>query len=150
MAVAQEGPCVRHDISMPVSAIPEFVRDTDRRIHDRWPDAQIVNFGHAGDGNLHYNVFPGSLAASGGSLGTFEQNVNDVVFDAVCAKAGSITAEHGVGVSKREAVSRRKDPVALDLMRRIKFALDPGNLLNPGKVLAESSYAPALKVAAAP
>lgn len=135
LAIAQAGPCVRHDISLPVSAIPRFVTETDRRVLESCAGAKIANFGHAGDGNLHYNILPPLEPDSGDSLHDIELRLNAIVFDAVVASRGSITAEHGVGVSRIEAVRQRKDPVALNLMRCIKRALDPNNLLNPGRVL---------------
>jgi FAD/FMN-containing dehydrogenase len=135
LAQARAGLNIKHDISLPISRIAEFVAQTDARLAQGWPGATVVNFGHLGDGNLHYNLQapPGVHAAT--FLAEHEAAVNAVVFDAVCAFGGSISAEHGIGVLKRQELAQRKDPVALATMRAIKQALDPLNLLNPGRVL---------------
>ncbi|MEO7008163.1 MAG: FAD-linked oxidase C-terminal domain-containing protein, partial [Caldimonas sp.] len=88
-----------------------------------------------GDGNLHYNVQAPDGVAPPDFLGAFEDKVNAMVYDAVTARGGSISAEHGIGAFKRDALAQRKSPVALQMMRAIKRALDPENLLNPGRVL---------------
>ena len=135
LAQAEEGLNVKHDISLPISRIPEFVQRTDAALTARWPGLRLVNFGHLGDGNLHYNV----QAPAGGSAADFlrehEAGVNAVVYDAVTAHDGSISAEHGIGTLKREELVRRKSPVALGLMRAVKQALDPHGLMNPGRLL---------------
>jgi FAD/FMN-containing dehydrogenase len=112
------------------------VASTDAALEARFPGVRLVDFGHLGDGNLHYNVQapPGHDAAR--FLAEQEHEVNRIVFDAVASFGGSISAEHGVGVLKREELVERKSPVALDLMRRIKRALDPANRMNPGRVLS--------------
>ena len=135
LAQAQEGPNIKHDIALPVSAIPDFVAHTDAALAQAFPGMRLVNFGHLGDGNLHYNVQapPGQPAAA--FMERHEHAVNTLVYDAVCAVGGSISAEHGVGALKREELAERKSPVALQLMRAIKQALDPQNRLNPGRVL---------------
>ena len=135
LAQAEEGLNIKHDISVPVSAIPAFVASTDAALQALVPGVRLVNFGHLGDGNLHYNV----QAPAGGDaqqfLAEMEARVNHVVYDAVVAHRGSISAEHGVGQLKRDELRERKSPVALALMQRIKQALDPQNLLNPGRVV---------------
>jgi FAD/FMN-containing dehydrogenase len=135
LAQAEEGLNIKHDISIPVSRIPAFVAHTDALLAQAIPGVRLVNFGHLGDGNLHYNV----QAPLGVDAATFlrehEEAVNTLVFDAVSAFNGSISAEHGVGSLKLEKLEHYKSPVALDLMRRIKFALDPDNLMNPGRVV---------------
>ena len=135
LAQSQEGLNIKHDISLPVSRIAAFCAATDGALDARWPGVRRVNFGHLGDGNLHYNVQapPGHDAAL--FLREHEHAVNAVVFDAVVALGGSISAEHGIGVLKREELARRKDPTALAMMRAVKQALDPQGLLNPGRVL---------------
>jgi FAD/FMN-containing dehydrogenase len=143
LAQAEEGLNVKHDISLPISRIPEFVERTDAALTARWPGLRLVNFGHLGDGNLHYNVQApegGDMKApAGGSAADFlrehEAGVNAVVYDAVTAHDGSISAEHGIGTLKREELVRRKSPVALGLMRAVKQALDPHGLMNPGRLL---------------
>ena len=134
-AQAQAGPNIKHDISLPVSAIPAFVASTDRALEAAFPGARLVDFGHLGDGNLHYNVQGPAGSSPEDFLGRCETGVNALVYDAVTAFGGSISAEHGIGQLKREALAARKSPVALGMMRSIKAALDPRNLLNPGRVL---------------
>ena len=135
LAQAQEGMNIKHDISLPVSAIPAFVLRTDAALRERFPGVRLVNFGHLGDGNLHYNV----QAAEGNDGKRFldeqEHAVNTLVFDAVAACGGSFSAEHGIGLLKRDELARRKSPVALQMMRAIKAALDPAGLMNPGRML---------------
>jgi len=135
LAQALEGPNIKHDIALPVSAIVEFVAHTDAALQRACPGVELVNFGHLGDGNLHYNVqAPAGLDATA-FLRDHETRVNAVVYDAVSQRGGSISAEHGIGTLKRGELQRRKSPVALALMRAIKQALDPGGLMNPGRLL---------------
>jgi FAD/FMN-containing dehydrogenase len=135
LAQAEEGLNIKHDISIPVSKIPAFCAETDALLRREIPGVRLVNFGHLGDGNLHYNV----QAPEGGDPATFlreqEERVNHLVFDQVARFEGSISAEHGVGSLKVDTLPAYKDPVALALMRSIKQALDPQNILNPGRVL---------------
>jgi FAD/FMN-containing dehydrogenase len=119
---------VKHDISVPVSKIPEFIELTDRTLKSAFTSTQIFCFGHVGDGNLHYNIGPAALVAQ-------RDAVNRVVYDAVARLGGSISAEHGLGQLKREAIRSQKSPLELELMRVLKAALDPKGLMNPGKVL---------------
>ena len=136
LAQAEEGLNIKHDISIPVSLIPAFCAETDALLQREIPGVRLVNFGHLGDGNLHYNV----QAPAHGDPATFlreqEARVNTLVFDQVHRFGGSISAEHGVGSLKADKLVQYKDPVALGLMRNIKQALDPHNILNPGRVLA--------------
>ena len=135
LAQAEEGPNIKHDISVPVSAIPAFVAEADVLLQARFPGVQLVNFGHLGDGNLHYNV-QAPLGEDGRQfLAEQEHAVNAVVFDTVARHGGSFSAEHGIGLLKREELAQRKSPVAMALMRGIKAAFDPQGLLNPGRVL---------------
>lgn len=129
------GKTIKHDIALPISRIPAFVAAADAAIGARWPDMVFVTFGHLGDGNLHYNFSP----AAGSNQAAFharQDAINRVVHDLVAAEGGSISAEHGLGVLRRDEAARYKSPVEMDLMRAIKRALDPDGLLNPGKVLA--------------
>jgi FAD/FMN-containing dehydrogenase len=119
---------VKHDISVPVSKIAEFIDLTDRALKCAFTSTQIFCFGHVGDGNLHYNIGPAALVAQ-------RDAVNRVVYDAVERLGGSISAEHGLGQLKREAIRNQKSPLELELMRVLKTALDPKGLMNPGKVL---------------
>lgn len=119
---------VKHDVSVPVSRVPELIERAGRAIETRFPGTRIYCFGHVGDGNLHYNVGDAALVAR-------REEVNRLVYDAVAALGGSISAEHGLGQLKREEIRRHKDALELELMRALKRALDPRNLMNPAKVL---------------
>jgi FAD/FMN-containing dehydrogenase len=135
LAQAEEGLNIKHDISLPVSRIPAFVESTDAALQAAIPGVRLVDFGHLGDGNLHYNVQAPQGVGAADFLREHEPRVNTIVYDAVMAHGGSISAEHGIGALKREELAQRKSPVALAMMRSIKQALDPRNLLNPGRVL---------------
>ena len=135
LAQSQEGLNIKHDIALPVSRIPAFCAATDAALAARWPGMRLVNFGHLGDGNLHYNVQAPEGADAPAFLRDEEHAVNTMVFDAVMTHGGSISAEHGIGDLKRDELARRKDPVALSMMRAVKQALDPQGLLNPGRLL---------------
>ncbi|MHB8949920.1 MAG: FAD-binding oxidoreductase [Rhodoferax sp.] len=135
LAQALEGLNIKHDISVPISRIPDFVRATDALLQQAIPGVRLVNFGHLGDGNLHYNVQAPAGADAAQFLRDHEVRVNTLVFDSVQAFDGSISAEHGVGSLKVDHLAHYKSPVALGMMRAIKQALDPQNLMNPGRVL---------------
>jgi FAD/FMN-containing dehydrogenase len=138
MAQAKEGLNIKHDISLPISRIPAFVAETDALLYSRFPGVRLVNFGHLGDGNLHYNVQAPLGVDSQHFLQTQETEVNTLVFDQVLRHQGSISAEHGIGTLKAATLLQYKDATALAMMRAIKQALDPQGLLNPGKVLPTS------------
>ena len=122
-------PAIDTDVAVPLTAVDTFMRQALARLRDIDPDAQTLTVAHLGDGNLHFTIFPtDDDPALGDAILTA---VEDVVQDL----GGSFSAEHGVGLSKRASMARRKDPVALDVMRSLKALLDPGNLLNPGKIL---------------
>jgi FAD/FMN-containing dehydrogenase len=135
LAQAEAGLNVKHDIALAVSAIPAFVAHVDGLIKQRWPEARLITFGHLGDGNLHYNVQAPEGGDAAGFLREHESALNELVFDAVMAQGGSIAAEHGIGQLRRTELARRKDPVALAMMRAVKQALDPAGLFNPGRLL---------------
>jgi FAD/FMN-containing dehydrogenase len=135
LAQAAEGLNIKHDIALPISRIAAFCQATEAALATRWPGVRVVNFGHLGDGNLHYNVQAPEGADAAAFLQTHEPAVNQLVYDAVTSHGGSISAEHGIGVLKREALAQRKDATALALMRAVKQALDPKGLFNPGRVL---------------
>jgi FAD/FMN-containing dehydrogenase len=135
LAQAEEGLNIKHDISVPVSRIPTFVAHTDAALAHAFPGARLVNFGHLGDGNLHYNVQAPAGTVAADFLRAHEAAVNELVYDAVAAHGGSISAEHGIGALKLDELTRRKPAVALDLMRAVKRALDPENRLNPGRLI---------------
>jgi FAD/FMN-containing dehydrogenase len=135
LAQAEEGLNVKHDISLPVSAIPDFVAGTDALLRRHFPGVRLVNFGHLGDGNLHYNVQAPEGVDARHFLADHEPAINALVFDALMPWGGSFSAEHGIGALKRDELAARKPPVALRMMRGIKAALDPLGILNPGRVL---------------
>ena len=128
------GASIKHDISVPVAAIPQFIAEANAAVTKLIPGSIPVPFGHAGDGNIHYNVAQPPGMDKDAFLKRWD-DVNAVVFEVVKRLGGSISAEHGVGVQKRDRLPDYKDPVALDLMRTLKHALDPNGILNPGKVL---------------
>jgi FAD/FMN-containing dehydrogenase len=126
-----QGKSVKHDISVPISRIAEFIATATPLLQDALRGAQVICFGHLGDGNLHFNVsFPQSAP-------TYAQTreANQIVYALLDKLGGSISAEHGLGQMKREEITRHKSDVELDMMRAIKRALDPNNIMNPGKVL---------------
>jgi FAD/FMN-containing dehydrogenase len=129
-----EGPSIKHDISVPVACIPDFLKEADAAVEALIPNCRILAFGHVGDGNVHYNVFP-PPGVDGGALLSRWQEVADRVNAVVRRLGGSISAEHGIGQLKRDQLPGAKDEVALSLMRALKRALDPDGVLNPGKVL---------------
>ena len=135
LAQAEEGLNIKHDISIAVSRIPEFVKTTDALLQQNIDGVRLVNFGHLGDGNLHYNV----QAPEGGDAKAFlrdrEDEVNTLVYDSVARFDGSISAEHGVGSLKTDKLAVYKSPVALSMMRAIKLGLDPQNIMNPGRIV---------------
>ena len=136
MSAAQkpEGGSIKHDVSVPVAAVPAFIAEADAAVIKLIPGSRPVPFGHLGDGNIHYNV----SQPVGGNAPDFLarwHEVNAVVFEIVMRMGGSISAEHGIGVLKRDELPDVKDKVAISLMRGIKAMLDPLGIMNPGKVL---------------
>jgi FAD/FMN-containing dehydrogenase len=129
-----EGASIKHDISVPVAAIPPFIEQAGAAVQRVAPGARLVCFGHMGDGNLHFNVSQpvGSPAADFLKL---YRPMNDAVHAIVRGFNGSISAEHGIGKMKREELLATEPPVAIDLMRRIKAAFDPAGIMNPRKLL---------------
>jgi FAD/FMN-containing dehydrogenase len=128
------GASIKHDISVPVAAIPAFIEQANAAVTRLIPGCRPLPFGHVGDGNIHYNVTQPVDADKDKFLARWDE-VNAVVFAVVKKFGGSISAEHGVGVMKRDILHLYKDPVALELMRGLKRMLDPNGILNPGKVL---------------
>jgi D-lactate dehydrogenase (cytochrome) len=136
MSAAQkpEGGSIKHDISVPVAAVPAFIAEANAAVVKLIPGSRPVPFGHLGDGNIHYNV----SQPIGGNAADFLarwHDVNAVVFEIVLRMGGSISAEHGIGVLKRDELPEVKDKVAIELMRSVKALLDPLGIMNPGKVL---------------
>ena len=128
-----EGISIKHDIAVPVSAIPEFLARADAVLAQEFPGIRIVAFGHVGDGNLHYNLSQVDAGENSAFIAS-QPAVNRIVHDTVAALNGSISAEHGIGQLKREELLRYKSPVEMALMRTVKQAIDPRGLMNPGKI----------------
>ena len=136
MPVAQkhEGGSMKHDVSVPIHLVPEFLTKADMIIKREMPEARLCTFGHLGDGNIHYNI----SQPNDGNAEEFLQHqpeINNLIHDLVISMNGSVAAEHGVGRLKRDLIARSKDPVELALMHSIKSTLDPDQIMNPGKVI---------------
>jgi D-lactate dehydrogenase (cytochrome) len=134
LAQAEEGKNIKHDISVPISRIGDFIRATDAQLQQSFPGCRLVTFGHLGDGNLHYNVSSPEHGSDEAFLAQ-QEAVNRVVHDSVHEFDGSISAEHGLGALKRDEIRRYKSDIEMRLMQSIKHALDPLDLMNPGKVV---------------
>ena len=136
LAQAEEGANLKHDITIPLSSLDSFIQATDELMREKFPGVRIINFGHLGDGNLHYNIAP----PLGADPKTFneanEKLIHELVYDQVERCKGSISAEHGVGQLKLNGLRAHKGEVAHDLMKSLKAALDPQNILNPHKVVS--------------
>ena len=134
-AQGAEGKGIKHDIALPISKIATFVREASAALEAAFPTARLGPFGHLGDGNLHFNLLPPE-GDDGKALTAQIAEVNAVVHDIVARYEGSISAEHGLGVLRRDEAAHYKSPVEIGLMKSLKAALDPDGLMNPGKVLA--------------
>jgi FAD/FMN-containing dehydrogenase len=133
-AEKREGVGLKHDISVPIGRMEDFLARGEALLAEAVPEAQLVAFGHVGDGNLHYNVhFPAGITDD--ELAEKKSRISVLIYDLVADLGGSFSAEHGVGLLKREYLAHYKDDVDLDLMRTLKKALDAANILNPGKVI---------------
>jgi len=129
-----EGQSVKHDVSVPLSRIAEFIERADRALEAAYPGVRCVAFGHIGDGNIHYN--PAQPLGRGGADFAKEYSaINRIVHDLISELNGSISAEHGLGRLRRDEAKRYKSDVEMDLMQTLKNALDPTNIMNPGKVV---------------
>ncbi len=129
-----EGGSIKHDVSVPVAAVPDFLAEASAAVQKLIPGSRPVPFGHLGDGNMHFNISQPIGADRAQFLARWNE-VNALVDGIVLKHQGSISAEHGIGRLKREELAKIKDPVALELMRGLKRMLDPNGILNPGKVL---------------
>ena len=129
-----EGGNIKHDVSVPVALIPDFVARANAAVSEICPGARHLAFGHFGDGNVHYNIAQ-PVGMDRAAFEALRETIMHRVHTIVTEMAGSISAEHGIGQLKREELIEFKSPVALDLMHRIKAAFDPNGILNPGKVL---------------
>jgi FAD/FMN-containing dehydrogenase len=134
-AETADGKNVKHDISLPISRIADFIEVTDSEIAHTYPGTRMICFGHLGDGSLHYNVAPPQGADRDAFMAANLVRINRIVHDSVTRFGGSISAEHGLGQAKREEILRYKTSTEMNLMRAVKNALDPLGIMNPGKVL---------------
>jgi FAD/FMN-containing dehydrogenase len=133
-AERHEGGSIKHDVSVPIADIPEFLEEVERAVIAAMPGTRLVAFGHAGDGNIHCNVSQ-PIGADCQAFLTHWDEINAIVHGIVTAHQGSISAEHGIGQLKRDLLPKVKDKAAIEVMRAIKQALDPKGILNPGKLL---------------
>ncbi len=130
-----EGGSIKHDVSVPVSKIPSFMREAEQAVLAAMPGARVCAFGHLGDGNIHYNISQPIGADKAAFLARWRE-INAIVHGIVLAAGGSISAEHGIGQLKRDELAHIRSPIEMDLMRRIKHAFDPAGIMNPSKVVA--------------
>ena len=133
LAERQDGPAVHHDIAVPVSAMPDFAEQAAAVVETQFPGARVLAFGHLGDGNLHFNV-RAPVGEGAAWVAAHRDAITRQVHDMVAAAGGSISAEHGVGVMKRDDLARLGDPARLAAMRAVKQAIDPLGIMNPGKL----------------
>ncbi len=136
LAQAEEGANLKHDITIPLSSLDSFIQQTDALMRDKFPGVRIINFGHLGDGNLHYNIAPPLGVDPKIFNEVNEKQIHELVYGQVERCKGSISAEHGVGQLKLDGLRAHKGEVAHELMRALKTALDPQNILNPHKVVS--------------
>jgi D-lactate dehydrogenase (cytochrome) len=136
-AQRHEGASLKHDVAVPVAALAGFLAEATEAVRRITPRGRLVAYGHVGDGNLHFNVSEPGPASEHAAFLASAQDLHQAVHDCVHEFGGSISAEHGIGQLKRAALARYKNPVALDVMRAIKQALDPHGIMNPGKVLPD-------------
>jgi FAD/FMN-containing dehydrogenase len=134
LAERADGPAVHHDIAVPVSQLPDFAEAATAAVETAFPGARVLAFGHLGDGNLHFNVRAPASGDAPAWIAANKAAITTLVHDLVAAAGGSISAEHGIGVMKREDLARLGDPARLAAMRAIKAALDPFGIMNPGKL----------------
>lgn len=130
-----EGISIKHDVSVPISSVPQFIEQASVSLRNAYPGVRIVAFGHIGDGNIHYNISMLDASKNADFIGQQEHGVNSIVYEVVAKLEGSISAEHGLGQLRREQITHYKSAFELELMRKIKQALDPLGLMNPEKVL---------------
>ena len=136
LAQAEEGANLKHDITIPLSALESFIKETDALVRAQYPGVRIINFGHLGDGNLHYNIAPPVGVDHKAFNLANEKPIHELVYAQVERCHGSISAEHCVGQLKLEGLRAHKGEVAHELMKTLKRALDPQNILNPDKVVS--------------
>ena len=132
---SKEGASIKHDVSVPIAAIPQLIAEGTAAAERLAPGIRAVPFGHMGDGNIHFNFSQPVGAEASAFMDAFDENLHEAIYEIVLRLGGSVSAEHGIGQLKVDLLKQVKDPVALDMMRAIKRALDPKGILNPGKML---------------
>jgi D-lactate dehydrogenase (cytochrome) len=140
-AQRHEGGSIKHDVSVPVAAVAAFIGQATRAVAQHLPGIRPIPFGHVGDGNIHFNLSQPE-GADGARFLELWPEFNDIVHGIAARLGGSISAEHGIGRLKRDELAHYKAPVELELMARIKAALDPDGIMNPGKVIPDQAFAP--------
>jgi D-lactate dehydrogenase (cytochrome) len=134
LSQVEDGKNIKHDISLPISLIPDFLEKAKKIILDKFPNSRIIDFGHLGDGNIHYNV-AAPLNDDADQFMVNKENINNLIHELVHSLDGSISAEHGIGAYKAHELVKFKSPIELHLMRQIKNSLDPNYIFNPRKIL---------------
>jgi FAD/FMN-containing dehydrogenase len=134
-AQTRTGGSIKCDVSVPLSRIARFIEEASAAVRGVAPEARMVIYGHMGDGNVHFNPLRPAQVPAREFLDAHSTRVSELVDGLASEMGGSISAEHGIGVAKRDDLAKYKSPVELALMWKVKQALDPGNLLNPGKML---------------
>lgn len=129
-----EGGSIKHDVSVPVAKVPAFLEKADKAVKARIPGIRVVSFGHLGDGNIHYNLSQPVGADKAEYIARWRE-MNEIVHGIVLEMGGSISAEHGIGQLKRDELAAIRQPIEIELMRRIKMAFDPAGIMNPNKVI---------------
>jgi D-lactate dehydrogenase (cytochrome) len=132
---SKEGASIKHDVSVPIAAVPALIAEGSAAAERLSPGIRPVPFGHMGDGNIHFNFSQPAGADSKAFMAQYDEALHEVIYEVVLKLGGSVSAEHGIGQLKTDLLKQVKDPVALDMMRAIKTALDPNGILNPGKML---------------
>ncbi len=132
---SREGASIKHDVSVPVAAIPALIAEGSAAAEKLLPGIRPVPFGHMGDGNIHFNFSMPVGADASAFMAQYDEAMHEVIYEVVLRHGGSVSAEHGIGQLKVDLLKQVKDPVALEMMRAIKAALDPKGILNPGKML---------------
>ncbi len=128
-ALRKEGTGIHFDISLPLTQLADFLEDTGRKISAVAPEMTLMPFGHIGDGNIHYNMYMPAPPTA-----IFRKQIKEIVFTEVVRRHGSISAEHGIGIERKDELKKYKAPAEINLMHKIKRAIDPDNLMNPGKI----------------
>jgi D-lactate dehydrogenase (cytochrome) len=132
---SKEGASIKHDVSVPIADVPRLIAEGTAAVERLIPGIRACPFGHMGDGNIHFNFSQPEGVDGKAWMAANDETAHAAIYEVVMRLGGSVSAEHGIGQLKRELLRQVKDPVALDMMRAIKQALDPKGIMNPGKML---------------